>query len=393
MITNIDKPNNLPDKPKVWFGEGALGLLHTLPMPGKKALIVTSNGKSMQANGALDRTIRELAQAGAGYAVFNGIATNPTKESVEEGAQKAIAEHCDFIVALGGGSVLDAAKTMAMLATNPADLWDYAQSGTGKRMKPNNDFLPWIAIPSTAGTGSEVDAVGVISNLGSKEKIGIFSDFAVYALIDPTLTYSIPPRLTAFQGFDALFHSLEGHISRKGNPDADKVQKEAIVNVGRYLSRVCRDGNDAEARQGMAYASCMSGYSMVASSCTGEHAIEHAMSAFHEQLPHGAGLIMISKAFFETIINQHVADARFVEMAQWLGKTDAQKPEAFLDALVELQKQCGVDELRMSDYGISPDEFDAMADNALNVTQRLTSQDLQPLSHDEIVEILRKSYR
>jgi len=378
---------------KLYFGCGKLDVLHTLPMPGKKALVVISGGKSVRLNGSLDKCLAQLEMASIGYSIYDGISANPTKEAVEAGAIKAVSEGCDFIVALGGGSVLDAAKVIALNAGNPGELWQYAPAGSGGRVKATGAFLPWLAIPTTAGTGSEVDAIGVITNLSTREKLGIASDFARYAIVDPTLTVSVPPRFTALQGFDALFHSLEGHISNLANPMADMVQEQAVRNVGRYLRRAFRDGNDIEARTMMAFASTMSGYSMVASSCTGEHAIEHALSAYHEQLPHGAGLILICKAFFGTMIRKGVADSRITEMAGWLGGKVASRPEELLEELDSLMKDCSVDNLRMSDYGIRHEEFSAMATNAMTVMERCWCRDISPLTHEEIVAILEESYR
>lgn len=384
---------NFTSTVKIFFGAGKLNILHTLPMPGQRALVVISNGKSTKENGSLDRTLFELNQAGVNYIIYDGVNANPTKECVEVGGTMAQDNSCDFIVALGGGSVLDAAKVIALSATNPGNLWNYVNSGTGLRQIPIEKPLPWIAIPTTAGTGSEADAMGVITNIGTNEKLGIASDFATFAIVDPELMLSVPPRFTAFQGFDALFHSLEGHISNLANPMADMVQEQAIRNVGRYLHRAYINGSDLEARTMMAFASTMSGYSMVATSCTAEHSIEHALSAYHDTLPHGAGLIMICKAYFSTIIQQGVVDARLVEMAKWLGKTDATTPSHFLDALSELMILCDVNNLKMSDYGIHPNEFDCFATNAMTVMERCWSKDIRPLSHDEIVQILHKSYR
>lgn len=384
-----------PGQTAVFFGAGQLNNLHTLAMPGKKALVVISNGKSTRANGYLDRTLDQLSQAGVESVVYDKVQANPTKECVEEGAKLANKEQCDFIVALGGGSVMDASKVIAINATNPGDLWQYATGRTGGNKHPENAPLPWIAITTTAGTGSEVDAAGVITNLKTNEKLGIGDprDFAVYAIVDPDLMMSVPPKFTAYQGFDALFHSLEGYISSRSNLFSDMVQEAAIRSVGKYLPVAYKDGSNKEARTYMAFANTMSGYSMDTSACTAEHSIEHAMSAYHERLPHGAGLIMISKAYFTAIINQHVCDDRFINMARFLGKDDATKPEDFITALVGLQKACDVDGLKMSDYGITPDEFDDMATNAIEVMGGLVNCDRKPLSHDEIVEILRQSYK
>lgn len=384
-----------PGQTAVFFGPGQLGNLHTLQMPGKKALVVISNGKSTRVNGYLDRTIEQLKLAGVESVVFDKIQANPLKASVEEGAQLANSEGCDFVVALGGGSVMDAAKVIAINATNPGDLWQYAGGRTGGKKPAVNAPLPWIAITTTAGTGSEVDCAGVITNPETNEKLGIGDphDFAVYAIVDPDLMMTVPPKFTAYQGFDALFHSLEGYVSNRANLFSDMVQEAAIRNVGKYQPIACADGANKEARTHVAFANTMSGYSMDTSACTAEHSIEHAMSAYHEKLPHGAGLIMISKAYFTAVINKHVCDDRFVNMAQFLGKADAQKPEDFITALTDLQKACGVADLRMSDYDIQPEEFDAMATNAIEVMGGLVACDRQPLTHDEIVEILQQSYK
>lgn len=384
---------SFPIPTQVYFGAGQLNNLHKLPMPGKKALLVISNGKSTRANGYLDRTVVELKTAGADYVLFDKIQVNPIKPTIEEGARSAVENGCDFVVALGGGSVLDSAKVIAMNATNPGDLWQYAFGGTGGGKMFENAPLPWIAITTTAGTGSEVDGAGVITNLDTNEKMGILSVCATYAIVDPELILSVPPKFTAYQGFDALFHSLEGYVSARSNLFSDMVQEAAIQNVAQYLPTACKDGQNLEARTRIAFANTMSGYSMDTSACTAEHSIEHAMSAYHEQLPHGAGLIMISRAYFSAIIRQHTCDDRFVRLAQLMGKTDATRPEDFITVLVELQEACGVADLKMSDYGITTSEFPTMATNAIEVMGGLVQQDRQPLTHEEIVEILKESYK
>lgn len=380
---------------QVLFGPGKLNELHNQAFPGKKALLVISNGKSTRVNGYLDRTVKELEQAGVSHVLFDKVQANPLKASAEEGATIARDNNCDFVVALGGGSVMDCAKAIALNATNPGDLWDYAFGGTGKGIFAKNAPLPIIAITTTAGTGSEVDCGGVITNPETNEKIGIVHPgiLPLIAIVDPELMTSVPPKFTAYQGFDALFHSTEGYISKPSNLFSDMVEETAIRNIGEYLPIAYKDGANMEARAHMAFANTLSGYSMMTASCTAEHSIEHALSAYHEQLPHGAGLIMISKAFYTTIINQHVCDERFVRMAKMLGKADAKEPMDFIIALVDIQKACEVDNLKMSDYGITPDEFDKMATNALEVMGTLVQMDRQPLTHAEIVGILRDSYK
>ena len=377
------------------FGAGKLNELHNQQLPGKKALLVISNGKSTRANGYLDRTVKELEKAGVTSVVFDKVQANPLKSTAEEGAIFARENNCDFAVALGGGSVIDCTKAICLNATNPGDLWNYVFSGTGKRMVAKNNPLPYIAITTTAGTGSEVDCAGVISNPETNEKVGVGDPrlFATIAIVDPELMTSVPPMFTAFQGFDALFHSTEGYICNKSNIFGDMVEETVIRSIGEYLPIAFKDGGNIEARSRMAFANTLSGYSMMTSTCTAEHSIEHALSAYHQNLPHGAGLIMISIAYYTTIINQHVCDERFVNMAKLLGKADATSPEDFIVALANLQKACHVDELKMSDYGIVPEEFEKMATNAIETMGGLIASDRKPLSHSEIVDILKQSYK
>ncbi len=382
---------------RVLFGAGALSQLHEQKMPGKKALLAISNGKSTITNGSLERTKKELEAAGCDYVVFNQIAANPLKEAVEDGAKCARENGCDFVVALGGGSVMDAAKNMAMLATQPGDdLWEYAFGETGKRKPIVNEPLPWIAITTSAGTGSEVDQAGVITNTASNEKIGVGgydSMFAVLAIVDPELMLTVPPKFTAYQGFDALFHSVEGYISSRHNRMSDMVQRTAIEQIGKYLPLAVEDGNNLEAREAVAFANTMSGYSMVTSACTSEHSMEHAMSAYHTDLPHGAGLIMLSKEYFRFWIDRHVCDERFIDMAKFLGKADADQPMDFIEALSALQEKCGVADLKMSDYGIRKEDALKMARNARATMGMLFLADPAETTDEDIAGIYERAFR
>lgn len=381
---------------RILFGCGMLNNLHKQQMPGKKALIVISNGKSTKENGSLDRTKEQLEKAGVEYAVFDGIMANPLKSTIDEGAKAAKDNGCDFIVALGGGSVMDASKAIATMATNDGDLWDYVFGGTGKGQLLKAAPLPIIAITTTAGTGSEVDQFGVITNDVTNEKIGYGGDdrlFPVIAIVDPELMKSVPPKFTAYQGFDALFHSTECYIANKASLISDMYAITSIENIGKYLARAVKDGSDMEAREHMAFANTLSGVVMTLSSCTSEHSMEHAMSAYHQELPHGAGLIMISKEYYKFFIEKHVCDERFVDMAKALGMADAEKAEDFITALENIQKACGVDELKMSDYGISEDEVETLAENARTTMGGLFESDPAPMTNEECAEIFRKSFK
>lgn len=380
---------------RVLFGKGQLNKLKNQKMPGKKALIVISNGKSTKENGYLDKTEQQLKLAGVEWVIFDKIQSNPLKSTIMEGAKVAREEGCDFVVALGGGSVMDSAKVIAAMAVNEGDIWDYMNGGTGKAMPIKNKPLSVIAITTTAGTGSEVDQWGVVSNDETNEKMafgGIDELFPVLAIVDPELMTSVPPKFTAYQGFDALFHSTEVYISKYANLMSDMVSLTAIENIYHNLPIAVKDGNNIDAREKVAFSNTLSGYAMVCGCCTSEHSLEHALSAYHHNLPHGAGLIMISKAYYTHIINRHVCDDRFIKMAQVMGMKDSNDPMDFIVALTKLQNDCGVSELKMSEYGITPEEFEQMAINAKQTMGGLFLSDRCEITTDDCIEILKKSY-
>lgn len=383
--------------PTRWiFGAGALNELGNQTLPGKKAMLVTSNGNSTKETGSVYRVIKQLARQGVGSELFDKIEANPLKTTVMEGAAFARANGCDFVVALGGGSVMDASKAIAAMATNSGDLWDYIVGGTGKEQTLTEQPLPVVAITTTAGTGSEVDQWGVISNDETNEKIGFGgydSLFPVLSIVDPQLMATVPPIFTAFQGFDALFHSTEVYISKFANPFSDMVALTAIENVAKNLANAVNNGADMDARERVAFANTLSGYSMVTGACTSEHAMEHAMSAYHHNLPHGAGLIMISKAYYQHFVDLHICDDRFIKMAQVMGMPKADQAQDFITMLDKLQKDCGVDHLKMSEYGFLPEEFPMLAQNARATMGGLFASDPISLSDEDCVRIFEKSYQ
>ncbi|MEY8492283.1 iron-containing alcohol dehydrogenase [Lachnospiraceae bacterium 29-91] len=357
---------NFNNPTKLIFGSGKLNVLGKQKMPGKKALLLISSGNSVKKYGTLERVEEQLRQAEATYVVCANIHENPSKEVVMEAAAIAKENQCDFIVALGGGAVLDSAVAVAAMATNPGDLWDYVNGGTGKAQPLVNPALPIVTIATSSGTGSEINCWGVISNHETNEKIGFGnpSIVPVLAIVDPELMKTVPAKYTAYQGFDALFHNTEVMISNGVNILSETIALSAIESIYKYLPRAVKDGNDLEAREHVAYGSTIAGITMQLTNTTAQHSMEHAMSAYHHDLPHGAGLIMISKAFAEFFIEKHACDGQFIKMARVMGIPDADKPEDFITALVSLQKECGMDGLKMSDYGFKPEESMTLAVNA-----------------------------
>lgn len=380
---------------RILFGAGELNNLHKQTMPGKKALLLISNGKSTKVNGSLDRTIEQLEKAGIEYAIFDKIMENPYKSVVMEGAAFAQKNACDFILALGGGAVLDASVAIAAMATNPGDLWDYVFGGTGKAMPLKNPGLPIVTIATTSGTGSEINCWGVISNPDTNEKIGFGAPelTPVLAIVDPELMRTVPAKYTAYQGFDALFHNTEVMISNGVNILSEAIALSAIENISKYLPRAVRDGNDMEARERVAYGSTMAGITMQLTSTTAEHSMEHSMSAYHHNLPHGAGLIMISKAFYEFFIERRACDEQFIKMAKAMGIENADKPEDFITALVKLQEDCGVADLKMSDYGFRKEESMTLARGARSMQGGLFLANPCEMTDEDCAGIFDKSYR
>lgn len=377
---------------KILFGCGELRKLATEKLPGKKALIVISSGTSMKKYGYLDKVVELLQENNTESVVYDKILPNPIKSHVMEAASVCREQKCDFIVGLGGGSSIDSAKAIAIMACNDGDYWDYIPAGSGKG-RPVTKALPVIAIPTTAGTGTEADPWSVITNEEAKEKIGFGSTltFPVLSIIDPELMVSIPPHLTAYQGFDAFFHAAEGFLANCATPISDLYALEAIRLLYKYLPVAVKDGRNLKARAKVAWASTLAGLVEATSCCISEHSMEHAMSAFHPELPHGAGLIAISEAYFETFRNDCMK--RYMKMAEIMTQQKSNRPSDFIDALVRMQKECNVYQLKLSDWGVKAEELPLMVQNARDTMGSLLTLDPRPLTDEEVLQIYQKSFR
>lgn len=378
---------------KIFFGKGQINKLETTELPGKKALIVISSGTAMKRFGYLEKVQNLIKANGSSYVVFDKIKPNPTYENVMEGASIAKETQCDYVIGLGGGSSIDAAKAIAVMATNSGDYWDYIHGGTGKGMPIPNNPLPIVSITTTAGTGSEVDPWTVITKEDTCEKIGFGYDktFSILSIIDPDLMMSVPSKLTAYQGFDALFHATEGYIANISTEISDMYALKSIELIGRSLVDVVKNGDNEEARANVALANTLSGFVESTSSCTSEHSLEHALSAHHTELTHGAGLIMISESYYRFFADK--IPQRFIDMAKALGKKDATSPEDFIEMLVQLQIDCGVRDLKMSDFGIEESCMKKYAKNAMDTMGGLFEFDVYQLSLEEATSILKNAYK
>lgn len=374
----------------VVFAKGALDTLSTLPLPGKKALVVAYNESFVKPT--LDRVLAQLDKAGIAYAIYSKITPNPVVEIIDEGGQFLRENGCDFVVALGGGGVIDCGKNIAIMATNEGSIWDYVQMGSGGHKPIVNDPLPIVTIPTTAGTGSEVNWGSSFSKEQTNEKIALKEERLLpkVTVIDPELTYSIPPSFTAYQGWDALTHSMEYLINKNQDDTCDYFARQAVRLAGRALARAVAGEEDA--RADMALASALSGYVIGHCGTSSQHALECAISGFYPKLAHGAGMLMLSKEYFALIIEKGACDDVFVDMAQLMGKEDASAPQAFLEVIDEIQKASHVDALKMSDYSIDPGKFQEMVDFSRFAMGYSHALDRIPLTDEECMQVFNKSY-
>lgn len=377
---------------KILFGAGQLQNLHNEVLPGKKALVVTSNGSSTKKYGYLAAVEKELDLAGVGHVLFDEIRANPTRKSVMEGAAKAKTEGCDFVVALGGGSVMDASKMIIMMMTNEGDIWDYSLSKAGGKKPFVKDGAPLVCITTSAGTASEVDCGGVISNDEAGEKTALFhlSMFPKLSVVDSNLTMSVPPRFTAYQGMDAFYHAAETVVNTKVHPMAEMFALKTIELVAKYLPVAYRDGSNVEARSYLHLANSLAGFYML---CTSQHTLEHVLGSNHPQLEHGAGLIMLSHAYFNFFAERGAAEEPMKKMARAMGVENPTSAGDFIAALDRLIASLDSSDLKMSDYGITPDELKTFPQKMHEVLGGDLTADPLPLSDADYLTIYQQSYK
>lgn len=377
---------------KVLFGAGRLETLHNEKLPGTKALIVTSNGQSVKKYGYLASLEKELDKAGVTYVLFDEIRPNPTHKNVMDGAEKAKENGCDFTIALGGGSVMDATKCIALMMTNDGDLWDYSFSAAGGKKNPKNPAAKIVCITTSAGTGSEVDMASVISDEDKQEKTGIFfpSMFPTLSVVDSNLMLSVPPKFTAYQGMDAFFHASESVINTKEHPMGEMFALKAIELIAKYLPIAYKDGQNKEARSYVALANSLAGYYML---CTSEHTMEHVMGSYHPNLVHGAGLIMISHEYFDFFAERKAAEEPMIKMAKAMGVENPTSGKDFIKALDDLIASVGCADLKMSEAGITKEELKLYPKRVHEVLGGDITADPLPLSDEDYLGIYERSYR
>ena len=373
------------------FGVGAINKLASLPLLGKKAFIVIGSGHSTRRYGYLDKLTSILEMRGIEYIVYDKILPNPIKDHVMEGAEICREGGCDFVIGLGGGSPIDSAKSIAIMACNEGDYWDYINGGTAKGQAITSGVLPIIAIPTTAGTGTEIDPWTVVTHDEQKIGFGIDETFPVYAIVDPELMVSVPSKLTAYQGFDAFFHSSEGYIANCSDEISDLYALRSISLVYKSLAMVVADGADLDARSDIALASTLAGMVESTSSCISEHSLAHAISALYPEIVHGEALISISIAYFKTFIND--CPERYIAMYEAMTGEKTDDPNDFLIALEQLQIACGVNNIALSEKGLKLEDIPRVVENARYTMAGLFKLDPRPITDEECIKALTDSYK
>ena len=287
---------------KIVFGVGKIDELPKYVKGlGKKALIVTGRS-SARKSGLLDKVVSLLKEVGIESVVYSGIKPNPTLEQVDEGANFARKEGIDLIVGLGGGSSIDAAKAISIAAYNGGSYWDYTRVG-GKK-KPEGAF-PIVAIPTTHGTGTEADPFMVITNTKTKEKLGqgFEHTFPVVSIVDPETMKTLPKDQTAYTSMDAFYHSLEAFININAHPYSDVLALDSMRRIVSNLTVAYENGEDLEARTQLAWASTEAGITETLTGVVLNHALEHGLSGFNEEIIHGLGLCVLGPTFLEYIFD------------------------------------------------------------------------------------------
>jgi len=374
---------------RIIFGAGVLQQIGALASAlGTHALVV---GGSTPAR--LTPLLALLQAAGMATTIFC-VKGEPTIERATQGVQLAQTNGCDLVIGMGGGSALDAGKAIAVLLTNPGDPLDYLETiGRGQALKQPS--APYIAIPTTAGTGAEVTRNAVLAAPAHQVKVSLRSPFMLphIALIDPSLTYDLPPALTASTGLDALTQCIEPYVSKQANPLTDALCREGIQRAARALRRAFDDGADVAARADMALASLCGGLALANAKLGAVHGFAAPLGGMFPA-PHGvicARLLPLAMATNVRALQERAPAApaltRYAEIAQILtGQATAQAA----DGVAWVQELCAALRIQpLADFGISAADIPTVVAKA----QAASSMQGNPivLSATELTQMLRQA--
>ncbi|MBO1307088.1 iron-containing alcohol dehydrogenase [Enterococcus sp. 669A] len=357
---------------------------------GKRALIVSDG--LMKQTGHLDIITKSLEGISLEYAIYTDITAEPTQENVYGALDTYTSNKCDFVIAFGGGSCLDTAKAVAVLATNDTTI----EAIGDKSVTDFNEGVPVIALPTTAGTGSEVTDVTVITNTKTDVKM-MMKDVKFLpniAIVDSDFTLTVPARVTSATGLDALCHALESYVSVKANGMTQMFSLQAIKKIMENLPKAYQDGSDSAAREQMSIASTEAGIAFSNASVTLIHGMSRPVGAlFH--VPHGISNAMLLNIFLDfskdAILTDLAEIARFV-YPEAQGKTDQAAAEMFIAAVNQICETLQIPDLK--GYGIDEKEFlavlDKMATDALASGSPQNNKKVP--THDEIKELYMAAF-
>ena len=337
----------------IYFGEGALETLKTLK--GKKAVVVVGGG-SMKRFGFLDKVVDYLTEAKFQVKLIEGVEPDPSVETVMSGAATMREFQPDLIVAIGGGSPIDAAKAMWIFYEYPEFTFEQAIVPFG--LPELRQKAKFVAIPSTSGTATEVTAFAVITDYKQRIKFPM-ADFNLtpdIAIVDPALAQTMPPKLTAFTGMDALTHAIEAYVAGLRSAFTDPLAMEAIMMVDEHLLKSF--AGDKEARNQMHYAQCLAGMAFSNALLGIAHSMAHKIGAVYH-IPHGCANAM----FLPFVIQYNAKNCadRYAKISKRLGlvgKTDAELVNALVEYVRSLSVKMNIP-LTMKDYGITEEDFKA----------------------------------
>ena len=380
---------------KTLFGAGMLNKLHEQRLPGRKALIVISNGKSTKANGYLARLENELKLAGVEWALFDRVEPNPLRSTVMAGAAAARENGCDFIVALGGGSPMDASKGIAAMAVNEGDLWDYIHSGSGLGRPLVNRPLPIVAVTTTAGTGSETDSGGVITNEENGLKRGYRSDLSRqrFAVLNPELTYTLPPYQTANGAVDIMMHTMERYFTSECDLLLTDALGEGLMRTVMECARTLRDDPaNYAARANMMWASSLSHNGLTGCGSVEDwasHQLQHELGGMFD-CSHGAGLAAVWPSWARYVIDaDYTLFARFAVKVMGVVPTadERETAERGVAAAECFFRSIGMPtNIRELGYELSEAQIAELAEKCTNGRTR-TVGGLKKLDYGDIVKI------
>jgi alcohol dehydrogenase class IV len=374
---------------RIIFGAGALREVGPLAAEmGRKALVVTGSHPDRA------RSLLELLQANGVASVAFSVPDEPTTDLVCAGAERVAQQGCDLVIGFGGGSALDAGKAIAGLAANGCDPFEYLEViGRGKPL--TQPALPCIAIPTTAGTGAEVTRNAVLAVPEQRIKVSLRSPFLLprLALVDPELTYSLPPAPTASTGLDALTQLIEAYVSNRANPMTDSLCREGIGRAARSLRQAYRHGDDAAAREDMSVASLFGGLALANARLGAVHGFAGVIGGtFHA--PHGVVCACLLAAVMATNIRalqarapQSEALQRYAEVARLLTgdvAAAAERGPAWVQELTEALQIPG-----LGAYGLTADGFEPLVQQAPKASS-MQGNPIQ-LTPEELGEILSRS--